>query len=49
MSMKLTRYFGTTSGFNYVDTLAPEMVTEFNEQDLRKDANNDKLKEDRKC
>lgn len=47
MTMKLTRYVVTTSSFNYIEMVAPEMVTEFNQQDLTKDANNDNFKEDR--
>jgi hypothetical protein len=49
MTMKLTPYVVTTSSFNYIEILAPEMVTEFNQQDLTKNANNDNFKEDRKC
>jgi hypothetical protein len=49
MTMKLTRCVVTTSSFNYIEMLAPEMVTEFNQQDLKKDANNDNFKEDCKC
>jgi hypothetical protein len=49
MTMKLTQYVVTTSGFNYIEMFAPEMVMEFNQQDLTKDANNDNFKEDHKC
>ena len=48
-TMKLTRYVVTTSSFNFIEVLAPEMVMEFNQKDLTKDANNDNFKEDRKC
>jgi len=49
MTTKLTRYVVTTSSFSYIEMLAPEMVTEFNQQDLTKDANNDNFKEDHEC
>jgi len=49
MTLKLTRYVVTTSSFNYIEMLAPEMVTEFYQQDLTKDANNDNFKEELKC